>query len=151
MGTKDITELPSTSSALGGAIRRMESQQTASTLNGGDIHRPTIVETNERRRPRRRINRADCRLPPNLLEAKSIGERLVALRLNKGLTQAQVAELTIVQSKSRAEPHPLSRTAYCMYEIGGVEPNNAIATSLAKTFGVSRVWLVFGDGSPWPD
>lgn len=116
----------------------------------GRIDERNKIAMGSHEQPRRPINRVASAPPPSLASATSFAERLIALRLNLGMTQAQVADRTVVQFKSNPEPHSLSRTAYCMYERGGAQPDFETTASLASTFGVSPGWLAFGEGSPWP-
>jgi hypothetical protein len=97
---------------------------------------------------RRLINRVGSRKEANHdQQAATIAGRLVLARLKCGFTQKAVAEAISTENKTGAKrgiPYRLSRTSYCMYELGASEPSLATIQKLAVVFAVTPGWLAFG-------
>lgn len=100
------------------------------------------------RKAKRPMNRVQLQNPSAAAGvAKTFAERLTQKRLEKNLTQAEIAaEITFIPKSGvrQGEKCTLSRNAYCMYELGEVEPSLAVIEGLAKVLGVASAWLAFG-------
>ena len=61
----------------------------------------------------------------------NVGQRMKELRLDKGLTQQDLADKL-----------GIDRSNYSKYELGKLESNNAMLVSLSQIFGVSTDYLL---------
>lgn len=99
---------------------------------------------------RRQLNRVSARQAKyDAASAPGIGTRLDQRRLQLQPTQAEVAAAVSFQFKSGKRKHvetPHSRNAYCMYELGKVEPSLKTIVGLAHVLRSSPEWLAFGTG-----
>lgn len=129
--------------------KTISSNSTPDLMPAHDL-RPTVSKQDFTRHPRR-INRVRRRVCEALdVSAIGIGNRLVELRLELQLTQAEVALAVPFESKSGKRSNivrPLSRSTYCMYELGRVEPSLQTIVSLAHVLQASPEWLAFGTGT----
>ena len=73
------------------------------------------------------------------MASKNLGERVLALRTQKGMTQTSLAERLEVTS-----------TAVWNWEQNGVKPRPGMLKKLAKALGVSEAYLLTGADAPSP-
>lgn len=70
---------------------------------------------------------------------ENLDERIKALRKELGLTQQEFADRLHVNN-----------SAISNYEAGSRKLSNAMIASICREFGVSRVWLLSGEGEMFP-
>jgi transcriptional regulator with XRE-family HTH domain len=98
--------------------------------------------------PRRLQNRVRFRRREiKALAEDSLGQRLAKRRLALGLTQSEVAASVMIEPKTganRGVSRPISRNAYCMYELDMIEPSLTTVRAMAAILQASPAWLAFG-------
>ncbi|UTC28338.1 putative HTH domain DNA-binding protein [Brevundimonas phage vB_BpoS-Gurke] len=77
----------------------------------------------------------------------TLGDRLVARRLELNLSQDDVSSQVTFYNKNGGTWKTLSRSGYCMYETGDVVPDLEKIKSLATALKCTPEWLTFGIGS----
>lgn len=77
----------------------------------------------------------------------TLGDRLVARRLELNLSQDDVASQVTFYNKNGGRWKTLSRSGYCMYETGEVTPDLEKIKSMAAALKCTPEWLTFGIGS----
>ena len=73
------------------------------------------------------------------MPAETIGERMRSARVQVGLRQRQVAARVSLDSARMSA-----------YERDRVEPRAQRLVAIAHAIGCDPVWLITGEGEPWP-
>jgi transcriptional regulator with XRE-family HTH domain len=71
------------------------------------------------------------------MASKNLGRRILETRIQRGMSQSQLADLLKVSS-----------TAVWNWEQNGVHPRPAMLASIAKALGVSQTYLLTGADGP---
>lgn len=72
---------------------------------------------------------------------ETVGQRIKAVRQEKGMTQAQLAE---------HEDVDVTKNYIYLIESGKTAPAEKLVKDIAKAFSVSVTWLLTGEGSKYP-
>ena len=74
-------------------------------------------------------------------ENETVGQRIKAVRQEKGMTQAQLAD---------HEDVDVTKNYIYLIESGKTAPAEKLVKDIAKAFGVSATWLLTGEGKKYP-